>query len=455
MAGGFGGGNWGNNPFGAFGGGPAFSETLSETVPVIESLSSLAGYVETLAEAVSVVEALSILFPIKVVAAEAPTPFTVRVFFSAPLDPFFAPNFDPANYTIAGLTVTEAFPGIDPNTVLLVTTEQGPFTYTVVAASAQSATGDTLDPLHDSADFPGFPVAPTFFATAQSRRKVQLTFATAMVQNLAYTSTVSYLLTDIDGNPIPLVSATPVGPTPNQRLDLVPATDLVPGGYYVVTIVSVQVRTLIADFLITPNADIFQWKETPRPVPTIPIVLSISAFSGEVSGGLLGQPLGQVFFSPSLDLAAPNSAIQVDSISVCTKAFDTYTPPSPPDPSPLYTFSAGGPSGTLGGAVLFTTFDRLLGAKLNLSIEPTDSFAPAVTGPAVAILQEVFDPAFISLLNNSFWTMFNGSGNPFITANNLAPIPPGPTQVIILEGTPTSISESGYGGDGWGGENWG
>lgn len=434
--GGFGGGNWGSSPFGAF------SQALAEG-PL------------SVSETVSLIEALAIFCPLQVSAAEALDPFHALVFFTSPLDPLFGPNFTASNYSIAGLTILNASPGLAPNTVVLTTSEQGPFTYTVIAATAQSISGDPIDPLANSADFLGWPIAPTFFATAQSRTKIQLTFSTAMQQNVSYTDPASYLLTDVDGNVIPITSLTPVGPDPNRRLDIEPGVPLVPGGYYVVTIVSINVRTLIADYLITPPVDIFQWGESPRPVPIIPIILKISSFTGEVSGGLLGQPLGQVFFSPSLEAAAPNSSLQVDSVSVCTKAFDTYTPPSPPDPSPLYTFSTLGPSGTLGGSVLFAPFDRLTGAKLNLSLEPEDSFAAATTGPAVAVLQQPFDPAYVSLLNNSFWTMFNGSGNPFITANNLAPIPPGPTEVITLEGGQAAISLSAYGGDPWGAANWG
>jgi hypothetical protein len=162
-----------------------------------------------------------------------------------------------------------------------------------------------------------------------------------------------------------------------------------------------------------------------------------------------------VFFSPSLDVAAPNSAIQVDSVSVCTRAFDVYTPPAPLDPNPLYTWSNNGPAGNLGaGIVLFTTFDRLLGARLDLNIKPSDALGPYVDGPAVAILAQPFDPAYVSLLNNSYWNTFPGTVT-FITANNLAPIPPGPTVVITLEGGPVSFGPDSFGGDPWGGMSWG
>ena len=436
MAGGFGSGPWGGSPWGGFSGEAA----AVGPVDVIES--------------VPVSDSVTIGLTLRVSSANAQNPFWVRVNFSANLDPGYLPNFQSTSYSIAGLSVNSVFPGPTASSVLIVTSEQGPVIYTVVVSDAQSVAGDPIDPVDNFALFAGYPVQPTFYATAQSRSKVQLTFSTEMLQNAAYVDPTSYTVMDLNGVNIPILSAEAVGTTPNRRLALEVGTFLISGGYYVATIVSPLVQTS-ANLTIDPPSDLFQWAETPRPQGARQMDIKISDFSGEVSGGILGEPDGLVFFSPSLNAPAPTSAIEVEEVSVCTRAYDVYTPPGPIDPVPLYTFTPGAPESTLGGAVLFTTFDRLLGAKLNVSLNPLDSFGPYTDGPAAAILSETWDPAYISLLNNSFWTTFDGSGNPFILANNLAPIPPGPIQVITLQGLPESYSPEGFGGDGWGAENWG
>lgn len=405
--GGYGSGPWGSGPWGS----APFESAEAGSVDVADS--------------VSVADALDIDFPLRVESAIALTPFLVRIQFSAPLDPGYAPNFQVPSYSIAGLTISVVFPGPTSDTVLLTTSEQGPIVYTVVVSDAQSAAGDPIG-VDNSANFAGFPVIPTFFATAQSRTKVQLTFSTAMFQNVEYTDPTSYTVTDMNGATVPIVSATAVGPSPNSRLALVLGAELDPLGYYVVNIISPAVVTVTL-LNLDPPYDLFQWKESPRPITAAEIRIKIADFTGEVSGGLLGQPLGQIFFSPSLEASAPNSSIQIDDISLCTRAYDVYTPPGLPDPSPLYTFSTGGPSGTLGQSVLWAGFDRLLGAQINLSDHPEETLGPYTDGPATAILEEPLDQDYISLLNNSFWTLFDGIGTPFITANNLAPIPPGPT----------------------------
>jgi len=408
--GGFGGGGFGGVPWGAFTAPPLGDVFISDTVPVTDSLT--------------------VVLPFTVIGAVAISPFAVRVSFSADLDPAYLPNFQTGSYSIAGLTISNVDPGPFPYQVILTTSEQGPLIYTVVVSNAQSSTGDPISS-PNSALFAGFAVIPSFYATAQSRRKVQFTFSTAMLQNLDYTNPGSYTITDLNGGIIPIVSVTAVGPSPNRRLAFVLGVDLVPGGYYSATIVSPLVQTTF--FLpITPPTDLFQWNENPRPITVTPIHIRISDFSGEVTTGLLGQPLGQVFFSPSLDAPAPNSSIQVAELSVCTRAFDVYTPPSPPDPTPLYTFGGAVTSTLDASSVLFTTFDRLLGAQFTLGNSLADAMGPYDDGPCTATMFEPLDKDFISLLNNPFWTLFDGAGTPFITADNLAPIPPGPTVGPII-----------------------
>jgi hypothetical protein len=428
MAGGFGGGSWGGS-WGAF---------LDNSVSA--------------AETVSVTDSLTITFPLRVTGAEAPDPFLVSVTFNHVLI-FDLPSLSPDSYSIPGLTVTTVSPGPTPNSVYLATTEQGPLSYTVTVLDSLGISPDPIDPLNNSAVFAGFPVEPAFFATAQSAISVQLTFSTAMLQNIAYTDPASYSVMDLNGANVPILSVTAVGPGPNRRVVLGLGASLASGGYYVATVLTPLVQTVF--FLqLTTNTDLFQWIQAPKIAGVTTFVINIGDFTGEVTGGILGEPLGLLFFSPSLNAPAPNSIIQVDEASVCARAFDVYTPPSPPDPPPLYTFSGNGPAGLLGTAVLFARFERLLGAKLNLNLSYSEVFDPS-DGPAVAILAQPFDPAYVSLLNNSFWALFGGAGTPFKCADNLAPIPPGPTTVILLQGLPESELTEGFSGDPWGGEIWG
>jgi hypothetical protein len=375
--------------------------------------------------------------------------------FNHNLDPFYAPNYLTTSYDIPGLTVLAVTPGPTSFSVYLATDEQFDVLYTVQVLDAKDTDGLPIDPLFDSATFAGFSTADrTFFATAQSNTKVQITFSVPMLQDLAYLNPANYSITDLNGVSFPIVSITPVGPSPNRRVDLLLGTPLTPGGYYVATVASPPIQTAIL-LTLPVTTDLFQWARTPKPGGADRFSLKISDFTGEVTGGILGEPLGLVFFSPSLDVAAPNSAIQVDEVSVCTRAYDVYTPPVPLDPNPLYTWSNNGPAGNLGaGIVLFTAFDRLLGARLDLTIKPSDALGAYLDGPAVAILAQPFDPAYVSLLNNSYWNTFPGTVT-FITANNLAPIPPGPTVVITLEGGPVSFGPDSFGGDPWGGMSWG
>lgn len=418
--GGFGGGPWGGGPWGGSGSGDVGTD---------------------LDEVLTLSEALDIVLPFQVVGAISLSPFLVRVDFSHIVEPSHVPNFNPGNYPILPtLTVTGVSPGPTTRSVLLDTLEQGAVVYTVEVFNAESSGGDPIDLLNNDATFAGFPIAPTFFATAQSRTKVQFSFAQEMTQNFELLDPASYSITDLQGTPVPITSVALAGPSPVSRISFTLGAELDPGGYYVANILTSAVVTIIG-VAITPPTDLFQWGEMQEAIRHLrPMEVRIQDFSGEVSGGLLGQPLGQVFFSPSLDAAAPNSSIQVDSLAVCTRAFDVYTVPVPPDPPLLATFAPNAPASTLGGnttdAVLFAGFNhpnRLQEAQINLTDNPADTYGGAADGPADATLDEPLDPNFISLLNNPFWETFGGSGATFITADNLAPIPPGSSSNINLQ----------------------
>lgn len=412
--GGFGGGSWGG---GAWGG------SSGALGPIVAS------------ETVTLIEGLVVDLPLKVVGATPLNAFLVEVEFSHDLDPGFGAHTSPANYGITPtLTIFSAVIGPAPNVIRLATSEQAPVFYTLTVAQARSTATDLLSPSFNTANFAGFPIAPTFFAAAQSNTKVMLTFSTAMAQDVEFTTSSNYQIRDFQGNIVPIASVAAQGPSPVSRLTIELASPLDKGGYYLAE-VDPAVKTTTG-LSLSPNIDVFQWMSMEAPINVGPLVIPIHRFSGEVQGGLLGQPAGQVFFSPALDVPVANSTIQVDEVSLCTRAFDVYEFPQPIDPPPLFTFSAVGPgsSAVLGSTTaLWSSAERQGLARVELSDSQAETFTAPTDGPADATLVEPIDITRAGFLNDDRWVLFDGVGTSFITADNLTPIGPGPTTNINLQ----------------------
>lgn len=388
--GGFGGGAWGGLPWGGAGS-PPVVQVVYETVATSESLF--------------------VLVPLKVLAAQAIGPFLVRVDFSHDLDfDPLGPTLEPTNYTFpAGpsLDVYDVAPGPGSKSVVLQTSEHQSLIYTLEVVAARSVPGDPIDPLNNTYTFPGWPIVPAFYATAQSNTKVQLTFNTEMAQNAAFTDPANYTIIAISGVPIVVSSATPSGPTPIKRVALELASDMDPGGYYVATIDTAAGIQASNGYPFYNEDSLYQWA---RQESSGPVVVNVSSFSGEISGGLLDQPAGQIFFSPALEVAAANSSIQLDEISLCTRAYDTYTFPTLPDPTPLTTF--GGVVTTLlndTDNVLFASAERLGLFRANLTDTQTETMNAVVDGPADAELVETVDINRAGFLNVPKYTLFPGN----------------------------------------------
>ncbi len=170
----------------------------------------------------------------------------------------------------------------------------------------------------------------------------------------------------------------------------------------------------------------------------VKITIKLEDFSNLSPGGLLGDAKGQVFFSPALVSAAANSTIQVDEVDVCVRAYDSYTFPVLSDPFLFFTFPLNpGPTTPVsvlgGGGVLWAPPSRLAEAWFEFNWLNEDTIGSVVDSGATATLEEPLDSTLISLLNNAHWKLFDGVSPSFITASNLAPIPPGPTVVIPLQ----------------------
>jgi len=395
-------------------------------------------------ETLTLSEGFNAYLPLQLLGATPLSAYVVDLYFSHDLDPSFSPNFTPANYSIVpSLTVISATYGGSQNVIRLVTAEQNAVIYTVAVTQARSIPGDLLDPLFDEAIFAGFPIAPNYFAVAQSRRKVELIFSTEMLVNADFTNPANYSIKDLNGNSVFIVSATASGLSPISQVTLEMASDLTPGGYYVST-VSPSIKT--ADgHSISPPTDVFQWAEMQAPYRVGPLVIPIGVFSGEISSGLLGQPAGQIFFSPALEQSAADSTIQVDSASVCTRAYDEYSFPVLVDPPPLFTFASGATESLLNQNSLWTTAERQGLARINLSNEHGDTTVIPVDGPAIATLGEPVDYSKAGFLNDYEILLkgdpptvrshlYDGIGKTFICADNLTPVGPGPSVEVVLEG---------------------
>jgi hypothetical protein len=374
-------------------------------------------------ESINVNESLSITQYLDVDYAVALSPVLVQVRFSVTLDSSYAPLEDPANYSIPGLMITRAVV-VGPFRVHLLTSHQSPVAYTLTVAQARSLYGETLR-VHTT-DFRGFSSSASFHAAAQGERKIGVLFSEPMRQDSEFTNPVNYLVRDLNGNVIPTSSVEADGPTPISRARVNLGASLVEGQYYTVW-VSDEVRTPDGSN-VYPMTQVLYWPRKSSVIET-----HIRDFSGEIESGILGQPEGLVYFSPALDTPLASSVIQVDDVSVCTRASDSYEFPGLLDPQPLYLWGPGYHNSSLGTSVLWATAERLGQAHINLTDHQADTLVVGTTGPAEATLVEPIDITRAAFLNDSRWRLFGGLPITFICAENLTPIGPGPTTTVVLE----------------------
>lgn len=358
---------------------------------------------------------------------------SVRLEFTDLLDFTFGPTLAPSNYVISPPLVVLAVIQESAKSLVLLTTAQSNITYTVTATVGRSLFDTLLDQFHNQATFLGSQQSPTFFGVATTPTRVRAVFQQPMLLDANLTDPSNYTLEDVRGFPITVFSVTPEQPTNPSSVLLSLATPLVTQNFYELTL-STTIHTTLGS-PVDPPTSVFQWVSTPNQT-----TVSVGAFSGEVQNGLYGIHNGLVFFSPALVTSAANSIIQVDEIDVCTKAFDEYHFPLEVDPLPFFTFGgtiSPAPQSLLNSAAsLWVNFPRLFEAKLELGFHPSDVMPQAVDGPVSATFQEPWAIDRVALLNNASWRLFDNTGltvpPTFITADNLTPIPPGPTSILIL-----------------------
>ena len=359
------------------------------------------------------------------------SPTTVRVRFTAMADFGYAPNLNPFNYQISpalnvlGVVVESA------QSVVLLTEPQDQVLYTIVAEDARGFNGEPLDPALNTVTFSG-DQRSSFIAVATGPRRVRAVFFTEMLDNAALVDPASYTITDLNLVNIPILTVEKEQASNPRSVVLTVDQDLVDEAHYQL-ILSPSVVTSGSEVLV-PLVQMFQWVRNELRV-SVPLEL----FTGEVTDPQFGVHNGLVFFSPSLLTAAPNSTIQIDEVSTCTKAFDEYHFPEPIDPVPLYTHGAGvvptPKVTTLNQEVLWAPFPRLFEATLTLSDLHEDTVPLMSDGVVTATFTQPWDLTYVSLLNNTEWKTFDNAGTPpeyFKTADNLSPIPPGATTIVVL-----------------------
>jgi hypothetical protein len=376
----------------------------------------------------------SVYPPYGLESVTALTSTLVRVRYTALFDPAFPPLTSLINYSIFPALTVNAVIVESAQTVLLITEPQVAVLYTLTIADARGYFGQPLDPALDSQSFLGVPISPTFFAVATRKTRVRAVFTEAMLQNAALTDPTKYVLTDLSGNSVSVLTVQKEQSADVRSVVLTLGANLVDERHYRLTTLSGIVTETLK--LLSPDTSVFQWVEN-----TLRTQILLDRFSGEVQTGLYGIHGGLVFFSPALVTAAANSIIQIDDVSVCTKAYDEYHFPPTLDPKVLFTHGAGiAPTPnitTLNSTdVLWAKFPRLIEATLTLLQSLNDIVPAPVDGPCDATFRENWDLAFVSLLNSTAWKIFDNAGIPpayFIVANNLAPIPPGSVVTIQLQ----------------------
>jgi len=363
-------------------------------------------------------------------SAVSESPVIVRVTFNDLFDltdPFL---ISPSSYTISPFVVVHLVTVISANAVRLTVDFLSQPVYTVTVAGMKSYWNKDVDPALDTATFYGYSADNRFDAVAVGRTKVRLLFETTMLEDAALIDPANYTIVDMDGTPKTVIEVIPEGP-PGSRVAvaLVLSDEISPTVLYTAKVTSTDVKTS-GGYSISPNYDDFQlFEQVPR------IEVPYEWMGGVFEGGLLAGHNGLAFFSPALATAAPDSVIEIDDVLVCTRAYDRYVWPDPPDPPVFHLWSPGaGPYLLSGSSVLFATFDKLGGFRFDLGDLREDVLLPAADSRAIATLVEVVDPTRVARLNRPETPLFDtGVLTPFILADNLTPIPPGSTTVIVLQ----------------------
>lgn len=385
----------------------------------------------------------------QLVGARATNSRTVRLTFTEQPDSTDSATLNPLNYVIqkvvGGLLLTTQRVVVDPDDPLslqVFTLENYEYArYQVtVDLSVVSVTGQSIDSDYRSALYSGFVAQGILQAQALRAEAIVVLFGQEMIADAELITSSNYVVADAGGNLIPVVGVTPnllVNPT---RVTLELGSPLVFPRFYTLA-VSDQVLSTQGLTVLPATSAVKPYN--PNRLARIPL----SKFTGEVHSDLFGNPEGLMFFSPSLiPSGAPNSSLQVDEVSVRTRAYDQYVFPDQPEaPNTLYTYGLGTDT-RLNQNALFAKFGRQSQVKMRVSDLREDILAAPTDAPPSQTIIERYNPDLIALLNNPgfltfksplpsvgdyiaaddhvspAWVEFDASpqnvAHPFITANN-------------------------------------
>lgn len=245
----------------------------------------------------------------QVVSARAINSYTVVVTFSELPDYGDPETLNPANYYIDAEspgdvigTPLRVVIGTEENTVVLTTSRQAYVLYTVsVTSLVVSAQAEPVDLLGNSANFTGRDGQTKGFTAAAIRANgINLAFVRPMVVDLILSNPLSYIVRDMQGVTVPVLSTTPNVPSGATRVTLTLAANLRSGVAY--EVILTPLITTESGLSIIPDTDLVVWVDRRR-IAKVPF----SVFTQEVQA----PPTNQLGVTEALSVQESLSAVLV------------------------------------------------------------------------------------------------------------------------------------------------
>lgn len=256
-------------------------------------------------------------------------------------------------------------------------------------------------------------------AAAIARDRVRVLFEVAQPRAAQIEATASYIVTSLQGVALPIGDVSieqATGAVSSVVLAL--TTPLGDESHY-------QLKVTLPGLTATT---VFQSVQSP-----LQTTIALSVFTGQVTGNILGEK-ASVFVSPAFDVPVANSTIQLEEVEICARPDDTYVMPQESSFAPVFTtYDPRLPVAPLNSGASLAGKTLLGPARADLGWLRRQTLPATTDDLRSAELFATWDPAYVGLLNNPWWTLNQGA-NPkriFITANNLAPIPEGDRHYLI------------------------
>jgi len=351
----------------------------------------------------------------------------LRVVYTSYFDTGFAPLTDASNYSLTPSTSIYSVTVESPYTLILNVAPLSGGQYTLTVTQGLGYYNEPLDLSLASFTFTIAAGASGVVIHAIADRRVRIQFPLPMDLNAQYLNPASYQISTLSPSaPISILTVTSEQITaPYRSIILGLDQDMRDERQYLVSI-GAGIQTLTA--LDMSGDTIFTRSENH---------LQTSVRVRDLQPGThpLLPPGNQIFFSPALEVSAPNSVIQIESVAVCSQVEDSYRFPSQgATATGLKTF---GPSLLNQGRLT----PRRHSPEISIGVAVTSSETVSAPSEALPIgsMTETHPVSIGSLLNQTAWKMYHPSNAPtvhFRISNNLAPAPPPvTTPVTIIPGT--------------------